>query len=108
VLRHNFFKAISFILPQKKNKSMKMKKSIPAMPVRDIKESIDFYTTKLGFSVPHHDDGFAIVVRDEVEIHLWKASDEKWKIRGAVLSTRPIVSGAESFFAGTASCRIEV
>lgn len=87
---------------------MKMIKSIPALPVQNIKQSIEFYTTKLRFSVPHHDEGFAIIVRDEVEIHLWLASDEKWKIKGAALATRPIDSGAESFLAGTASCRIEV
>jgi catechol 2,3-dioxygenase-like lactoylglutathione lyase family enzyme len=87
---------------------MKMKKTIPALPVQDIKQSIEFYTTKLGFSVPHHDNGFAIVVRDEVEIHLWASSDESWRNRGASLATRPIISGAESFIAGTASCRIEV
>ncbi len=31
-----------------------------------------------------------------------------WKNRSASLSVRPIISGAESFLAGTASCRIEV
>lgn len=85
-----------------------MKKSIPALPVQNIKQSVEFYITKLGFSVPYHDEGFAKVVRDDVEIHLWKASDEKWKLRSIVLAIRPIVSGAESFLAGTASCRIEV
>jgi len=35
------------------------------------------------------------------------ASDEEWRSRGD-LTTKPICSGAESFLAGTASCRIEV
>ncbi len=87
---------------------MKMKKSIPALPVQNIDTAIDFYKTKLGFSVPYHDDGFAKLTYDEVEIHLWNASDETWKDRGASLSKLPICSGAESFLAGTASCRIEV
>ena len=87
---------------------MKMVKSIPALPVQNIKQSIRFYTEKLGFSVPHHDEGFAIVVRDEVEIHLWKSGDETWKNKGAALALDPICSGAESFLAGTASCRVEV
>ncbi|NIQ58129.1 MAG: bleomycin resistance family protein, partial [Gammaproteobacteria bacterium] len=60
-----------------------------------------------GFAVGHHDDGFAIVTRDDVELHLWAACDETWKTRGSIAS-RPVVSGAESFLAGTASCRIEV
>ena len=85
-----------------------MKKTIPALPVQDIKTSMEFYTNKLGFTVRHHDDGFCIVVRDDVEIHLWKSGDESWRIKGALLATEPICSGAESFIAGTASCRIEV
>ena len=87
---------------------MKMTKCIPALPVRSIGQSIDFYSNKLGFSVPHQDDGFAVLARDGVEIHLWAASDEKWKISNAAVSRGPIISGAESFLAGTASCRIEV
>ncbi|MCW3106578.1 MAG: bleomycin resistance protein [Segetibacter sp.] len=87
---------------------MKMKKTIPALPVQDIKQSMEFYTTKLGFTVRHHDEGFATVVRDQVEIHLWKSGDESWKNKGASLATNPVCSGAESFLAGTASCRIEV
>jgi catechol 2,3-dioxygenase-like lactoylglutathione lyase family enzyme len=87
---------------------MKMKKAIPALPVQDIKQSMEFYTTKLGFTIRHHDDGFCVAVRDEVEIHLWKSGDETWKTKGADLAAEPIGSGAESFLAGTASCRIEV
>lgn len=86
---------------------MKMKKSIPALPVQNIGRAIEFYTTRLGFSVPYHDDGFAKLMRDEVGIHLWAASDESWKNKNAAISARPIVSGAESFLAGTASCRVE-
>ena len=55
----------------------------------------------------HEDGGFAIVVRDDAEIHLWGASDEGWRGRGDV-ATRPVCSGAESFIAGTASCRVAV
>ncbi len=87
---------------------MKMKKSIPALPVQNIEKAIEFYTSKMGFSVPYHDDGFARIIRDDVEIHLWASSDETWKNRSASLSLHPIISGAESFLAGTASCRIQV
>ena len=85
-----------------------MIKTIPALPVQDIKQSMEFYTTKLGFTIRHHDDGFVIAVRDEVEIHLWKSGDDSWRERGTFLVNLPICSGAESFLAGTASCRIEV
>lgn len=86
---------------------MKMTKSIPALPVQDIRKAADFYKTRFGFSVPYQNDGFAKLIRDDVEIHLWAASDESWKVRKGII-TEPIVSGAESFLTGTASCRIEV
>jgi len=85
-----------------------MKKTIPALPVQDIKQSIEFYTTRFGFTLRHHEGGFAIVVRDDVELHLWQSGDETWKNKGATLAAIPICSGAESFLAGTTSCRIEV
>jgi catechol 2,3-dioxygenase-like lactoylglutathione lyase family enzyme len=69
--------------------------------------SIAFCRDKLGFTVIHHDGGFAIVQRDAVtlQLDLWEASDQGWRSRSA---TDPVVSGAESFIAGTASCRIAV
>lgn len=81
--------------------------TIPAMPVQDVDVAAAFYAERLGFEVAHVDQGFAKLTRDGAELHLWAASDESWKQRGD-LSSRPICSGAESFIAGTASCRIEV
>ena len=52
-------------------------------------------------------DGFAVIVRDDAVVNLWGASDEAWRERDD-LAARPVCSGAESFLAGTASCRIEV
>ena len=54
----------------------------------------------------HHEDGFAVVRSGQVELHLWQAGDESWRERE--YAQEPIVSGAESFLAGTASCRVEV
>lgn len=87
---------------------MKMKKTIPAFPVKDIKVSCDYYTTKLGFTIRHQEETFAIAVRDDIEIHLWQSCDNSWKWRNIFLVLKPIWSGAESFLAGTASCRIQV
>lgn len=87
---------------------MKMKKTIPALPVQNIEESVKFYADKLGFAASYYNDGFAKLTRDEIEIHLWASSDEDWKNKGSDLVSQPICSGAESFLAGTASCRIEV
>ncbi len=80
--------------------------TLPALPVADARRSVDFYCDRLGFSKVYAEDGFGIVRRDRAEIHLWQAADERW--RSAFNPERPIDSGAESFLAGTASCRIAV
>jgi catechol 2,3-dioxygenase-like lactoylglutathione lyase family enzyme len=81
-----------------------LSQTIPALPVRDASRAVEFYRDRLGFEVVHHDGGFAVVSRDGAELHLWEASDDSWRERGSL--DRPVQSGAESFIAGTASCRI--
>ena len=80
--------------------------TIPALPVRDMTQAVAFYRDRLGFGVLHHDGGFAVLNRDAATLHLWEASDETW--REGIDLERPVCSGAESFIAGTASCRIVV
>jgi catechol 2,3-dioxygenase-like lactoylglutathione lyase family enzyme len=80
--------------------------TIPALPVRDAAASVDFYRDRLGFDLLHHDGGFAVLKRDDAVVHLWEASDESW--RNGLDADRPVCSGAESFIAGTASCRVSV
>lgn len=79
--------------------------AVPALPTRDIQAASEFYRSKLGFSVAYQDDSFVSLTQGAVEIHLWLAADESWKTR---TSPQPVCSGAESFIAGTASCRIRV
>ena len=57
-------------------------------------------------SQTHLEAAFAVLARDEAVLHLWEAGDEGWQGRDSV--GRPVRSGAESFIAGTASCRIRV
>ena len=85
---------------------MTLSQTIPALPVRDAAAAVDFYRERLGFETLHHDGGFAVMCRDEAVVHLWQASDESWRERASRES--PVCSGAESFIAGTASCRIAV
>ena len=80
--------------------------TIPALPVRDASAAVEFYRDRLGFGVLHHDGGFAVLARDEAVVHLWEAGDESWRSRESI--DDPVRSGAESFIAGTASCRIVV
>jgi uncharacterized glyoxalase superfamily protein PhnB len=84
-----------------------MNKTIPALPVRDVAVAVAHYRDRFGFEAPHVAADFAVLVRDDAVLHLWAASDEEWRSRED-LTARPICSGAESFLAGTASCRIEV
>jgi catechol 2,3-dioxygenase-like lactoylglutathione lyase family enzyme len=82
-------------------------RTIPALPVRDVRAAAGQYRAKFGFDPVHVTDDLAVVVRGDAELHLWGASDEEWRSR-ADLVAKPVCSGAESFLAGTASCRIEV
>jgi catechol 2,3-dioxygenase-like lactoylglutathione lyase family enzyme len=83
-----------------------LSQTIPALPVRNAAAAVEFYRERLGFDVLHQDGGFAVLGRDEAVLHLWEAGDESW--RGREAGDRPVRSGAESFIAGTASCRIRV
>ena len=83
---------------------MALQVSVPAFPVADIAAATAFYTSKLGFQVKHEEAGFALLGREAVSLTLWQASDNSWPRRWR---RRPVVSGAESFLAGTASCRIQ-
>lgn len=80
---------------------------IAALPVRDVGAAVAHYRERFGFQAPHEDPGFAVLSRDDAVIHLWGATDESWPSRDD-LDGCPVRSGAESFLAGTASCRIEV
>ena len=82
---------------------MTFKSSIPAFPVLSMENSVAFYVGTLGYACPFQDDSIAILIKDETELHLWRCGDESWRQGRA---GGPVVSGAESFLKGTASCRI--
>jgi catechol 2,3-dioxygenase-like lactoylglutathione lyase family enzyme len=82
-------------------------RTIPALPVRDVGAAAAYYRDRFGFEIRHETGDLAVLARDEAVVHLWGATDEGWRSRQD-LSGNPIMSGAESFIAGTASCRIEV
>ena len=74
---------------------MTMMSAIPALPVRDKARAVAFYRERLGFASKGDNHTLGIMVRDEVEIHLWEAND-------------PQAPGAEPQLAGSASCRVRV
>lgn len=77
----------------------------PAFAVQDIGRAITFYADNLDFGLAARGPDFALLYRDSVSLHLWLSNDSSWQERTV---RDPIISGAESFLAGTASCRIEV
>jgi hypothetical protein len=86
----------------------KLLKTIPAFPVLKINKAVEFYKDRFSFECRHQEGTFAILVRDEIELHLWASCNFSWKWKSIFLFINPISSGAESFLAGTHSCRIEV
>lgn len=78
--------------------------AIPALPVADIAAALEVYQAKFGFEPVHADEGMAIVRRDGIELHLWRAGDQSW--RTEFDPAQPVRNGAESFLAGTSGCRI--
>ncbi len=88
---------------------MRLGTTVPALPCRDVAAAVDHYVARFGFTVPHQDDGFAVLTRDDARIHLWQSGDDGWRLRPAEdLQDSPVRTGAETFLAGTASCRIEL
>lgn len=87
---------------------MFLKQTIPTFPVHNIQESVRFYRSNLSFEEVYSDENYAVLKRNDAQLHLWKANDKRWKMGGFFLIQKPIRSGAESFLAGTHSCRIQV
>ncbi len=87
---------------------IKLIKTIPAFPVRDIEKAVAFYKARLGFDCRHMEETFAILIRNDIDLHLWASCNYSWKWKSIFLFLKPISSGAESFLAGTHSCRIEI
>lgn len=86
---------------------MSLHGAIPSFPARSVDAAAAFYRDRLGFAIAHRAEGFARVVRDDVELHLWESGDEGWRQR-ADFADNPVCSGAETFIAGTSSCRIQL
>ncbi len=52
-------------------------RGIPVLASLDIKKSVAFYKTKLGFDRQGYlDDNYAIIARDNFVVHFWKCNDK--------------------------------
>jgi len=93
--------------PARDRSAAGLDRTIPALPVRDVPAAVAHYRDHFGFEAPHVTEDFAVIGRDDAVLHLWGAIDLEWRSRDD-LAEQPVCSGAESFLAGTGSCRIEV
>ena len=57
----------------------RLNKVCPQLPAADVNEAATWYRDKLGFTInrvyPEH--GFAIVCRDDIEIHFWTCTERR-------------------------------
>lgn len=52
-----------------------LKTAVPILASLDAKATIDFYTRKLGFEFKSEWDGYLILSKDEIFVHLWPTND---------------------------------
>jgi catechol 2,3-dioxygenase-like lactoylglutathione lyase family enzyme len=75
--------------------SISFRSAVPSLPVSDERRAVAFFQDALGMrELIDGEVGLGILVRDQVELHLWVADGS--------------ARGAEAHLAGSASCRIEV
>ncbi|MDG5492421.1 VOC family protein [Psychroserpens sp. SPM9] len=52
-------------------------RGIPVLASLNIKKTVDFYKSKLGFNrVGYLDDNYAVIARDHFVVHFWKCNDK--------------------------------
>jgi catechol 2,3-dioxygenase-like lactoylglutathione lyase family enzyme len=54
-------------------------KACPTFPTADVTKAAEWYRDKLGFKIAslYPDHGYAIVHRDDIELHFWKCDDRQ-------------------------------
>ena len=55
----------------------KMHTAIPVLLTLDIPETVHFYTSVLGFTCRHQESGFAILQRDDIELHFTRCPERR-------------------------------
>jgi len=52
-----------------------LKTAVPILASLNAEETINFYVKKLGFTLINNWDGYVILSRDEITLHLWPCKD---------------------------------
>lgn len=55
---------------------MKLQKTAPVLASLDVLKSLEFYEEKLGFRRTFGDEGYGVVVKDDIVIHFWRCDDK--------------------------------
>lgn len=64
----------------------KFKVAAPVLPSSNFRQTIDFYTKKLGFTLTGQYPDYLIVERDEIALHFWLCEDTTFfKVSGCYL-----------------------
>ena len=84
---------------------MSLIQTIPALPVNDAPAAVDFYRDRLGFGVLTTTGALRSSAATRPSSTSGRPATS-WRDRS--VGERPVQSGAESFIAGTAGCRIQV
>jgi len=54
-----------------------LESAVPILASLNAEETIKFYTDKLGFTLNNNWDGYVILSRDEITLHLWPCKDSE-------------------------------
>jgi len=60
-----------------------LKSAIPVLASLDAEATIEFYTEKLGFTFHNNWDGYIILSRDEISLHLWLCKEPESRSIGS-------------------------
>lgn len=85
----------------------RVKRISPMLAVADMEETLEFYTTVLGFTVTMRSEEYSIVDRDGATIHFMKAADES--VMAAVRGHAEIyieVQDIESMYQHAKGCKV--
>lgn len=59
------------------NRQHHLLRGIPVLASLNIKDTVDFYRTKLGFNkIGYLDDNYAVISRDKFVVYFWKFDDK--------------------------------
>ena len=72
---------------------IQFERAIPVLPTPNVRQAVNFYVERLGFSESFATEDYAGIQRDGVELHLWECDDP---VLAANTGCRVLVQGIEA------------